>query len=63
VTIYFKNSKTDGESKESKPLTAKHIIKKYASKFVMKGCRFISDDPEIFTIFQGYKYKKLDEVD
>ncbi|KAA6366885.1 MAG: hypothetical protein EZS28_037588, partial [Streblomastix strix] len=69
VNINFKKKKTDeknDETKESTPakqLTAKQIFKKYASKFVMKGCKFISDDPEIFSIFQGYKYKKLDTFD
>ncbi|KAA6396539.1 MAG: hypothetical protein EZS28_007936 [Streblomastix strix] len=69
VNINFKKKNTDeknDETKESTPakqLTAKHIFKKYASKFVMKGSKFISDDPEIFSIFQGYKYKKLDRFD
>ncbi|KAA6404219.1 MAG: hypothetical protein EZS28_000239 [Streblomastix strix] len=58
VNICFKNKKTD-DKENQKPLTAKHIFKKYASKFVMKGCKFISDYPEIFSIFQGYKYKRL----
>ncbi|KAA6377877.1 MAG: hypothetical protein EZS28_026596 [Streblomastix strix] len=69
IYINFKKKKSDeknDETKESTPakqLTAKHIFKKYASKFVMKRCKFISDDPEIFNIFQGYKYKKLDTFD
>ncbi|KAA6390846.1 MAG: hypothetical protein EZS28_013630 [Streblomastix strix] len=62
VNICFKNKKID-EKDHSKPITAKHIFKKYASKFVMKGCKFISEDPEIFSIFQGYKYKRLDTID
>ncbi|KAA6385123.1 MAG: hypothetical protein EZS28_019349 [Streblomastix strix] len=62
VNICFKNKKTDDKD-NSKPLTAKHIFKKYASKFVMKGCKFISDDADIFSIFQGYKYKRLDTID
>ncbi|KAA6368951.1 MAG: hypothetical protein EZS28_035523 [Streblomastix strix] len=62
VNINFKNKKID-EKDNSQSLTAKHIFKKYASKFVMKGCKFISEDPEIFSIFQGYKYKKLDIID
>ncbi|KAA6382391.1 MAG: hypothetical protein EZS28_022082 [Streblomastix strix] len=61
VIITFKNQKTDIDN--SKPLTAKSIFKKYSSKFVMKGCKFISDDPAIFSIFQGYKYKRLDSID
>ncbi|KAA6384833.1 MAG: hypothetical protein EZS28_019640 [Streblomastix strix] len=63
VIINYKNQKKDPENDNKKQLTAKHIFKKYASKFVMKGCKFISDDPEIFSIFQGYKYKKLDTID
>ncbi|KAA6388472.1 MAG: hypothetical protein EZS28_016002, partial [Streblomastix strix] len=66
IIINFKNMKTDEKSddkKESKPLTAKHIFKKYASKFAKKGCKFISEDPIILTVFQGYKYKKLDTID
>ncbi|KAA6365848.1 MAG: hypothetical protein EZS28_038625, partial [Streblomastix strix] len=39
------------------------IFKKYASKFAKKGCKFISEDPKILTVFQGYKYKKLDTID
>ncbi|KAA6358326.1 MAG: hypothetical protein EZS28_046147, partial [Streblomastix strix] len=66
ININFKNKKNDEKTedkKESKPLTAKHIFKKYASKFVKKGCKFISEDPKILTVFQGYKYKKLDTID
>ncbi|KAA6377070.1 MAG: hypothetical protein EZS28_027403 [Streblomastix strix] len=66
ININFNKKKTEeksDETKESKPLTAKHIFKKYASKFVKKGCKFISEDPKILTILQGYKYKKLDIVD
>ncbi|KAA6361871.1 MAG: hypothetical protein EZS28_042602, partial [Streblomastix strix] len=40
ININFKNKKTDektDDKKESKPLTAKHIFKKYASKFAKKG--------------------------
>ncbi|KAA6383529.1 MAG: hypothetical protein EZS28_020945 [Streblomastix strix] len=62
----FKNKKSQEKSddnKESKPLTAKHIFKKYTSKFAKKGCKFISEDPKILTVFQGYKYKKLDTID
>ncbi|KAA6362048.1 MAG: hypothetical protein EZS28_042425, partial [Streblomastix strix] len=62
VNICFKNKKTD-DKENSKPLTAKHIFKKYASKFVMKGCKFISEDPEIFSIFQGHGYKRLDTIE
>ncbi|KAA6343847.1 MAG: hypothetical protein EZS28_052278, partial [Streblomastix strix] len=62
VNICFKNQKNEDKD-NSKPLTAKHIFKKYASKFVMNGCKFISEDPEIFSIFQGYKYKRLDTFD
>ncbi|KAA6388661.1 MAG: hypothetical protein EZS28_015813 [Streblomastix strix] len=69
VNINFKKKKTDeknDETKKSTPakqLTAKHMFKKYTSKFVKKERKFISDDPEIFSIFQGYKYKKLDTFD
>ncbi|KAA6379291.1 MAG: hypothetical protein EZS28_025183 [Streblomastix strix] len=66
ININFKNKKTEektDDKKESKPLTAKHIFKKYASKFAKKGCKFISEDPKILTVFQGYKYKKLDSID
>ncbi|KAA6401133.1 MAG: hypothetical protein EZS28_003343 [Streblomastix strix] len=28
-----------------------------------KGCKFVSEDLKIFTVFQGYKYKKLDTID
>ncbi|KAA6363967.1 MAG: hypothetical protein EZS28_040506, partial [Streblomastix strix] len=66
ININFKNKKNDEKTedkKESKPLTAKHIFKKYASKFAKKGCKFISEDPKILTVFQGYKYKKLDTID
>ncbi|KAA6376855.1 MAG: hypothetical protein EZS28_027619, partial [Streblomastix strix] len=62
ININFKNKKTD-EKDNSKPITVKHIFKKYASKFVKKGCKFISEDPKILTVFQGYKYKKLDTID
>ncbi|KAA6375603.1 MAG: hypothetical protein EZS28_028869 [Streblomastix strix] len=62
ININFKNKKTD-EKDYSKPLTVKHIFKKYTSKFVRKGCKFISEDPKILTVFQGYKYKKLDTID
>ncbi|KAA6370542.1 MAG: hypothetical protein EZS28_033931 [Streblomastix strix] len=69
VNINFKKRKTDEkndetkESTQAKQLTVKYIFKKYASKFVMKRCKFISDDPQIFSIFQGYKYKILDTFD
>ncbi|KAA6394594.1 MAG: hypothetical protein EZS28_009877 [Streblomastix strix] len=62
ININFKNKKID-EKDNSKPITVKHIFKKFASKFVKKGCQFISDDPKILTVFQGYKYKKLDTID
>ncbi|KAA6403762.1 MAG: hypothetical protein EZS28_000718 [Streblomastix strix] len=58
VNINFKKKKSDeknDETKESTPakqLTAKHIFKKYASKFVMKRYKFISDDPEIFNLIR-----------
>ncbi|KAA6361691.1 MAG: hypothetical protein EZS28_042782 [Streblomastix strix] len=57
----YKKKKIDektSETKESTPakqLTAKHIFKKYASKFAKKGCKLISDDPKILSKFQGYK--------
>ncbi|KAA6361848.1 MAG: hypothetical protein EZS28_042625 [Streblomastix strix] len=57
-----KNKKTD-EKDNSKPLTINHIFMKYASKFVKKRCKFISEDRKILTVFQGYKYKKLDTID
>ncbi|KAA6398679.1 MAG: hypothetical protein EZS28_005793 [Streblomastix strix] len=63
VIINYKNQKKDPENDNKKQLTAKHIFKKYASKFVKKGCKFISEDLKILTIFQGYKYKKLDTID
>ncbi|KAA6400528.1 MAG: hypothetical protein EZS28_003950 [Streblomastix strix] len=66
ININFKNKKTDEKSddkKDSKQLTAKNIFKKYASKFAKKGCKFISEDPKILTVFQRYKYKKLDRID
>ncbi|KAA6378810.1 MAG: hypothetical protein EZS28_025663, partial [Streblomastix strix] len=59
INMNFKKKKIDektSETKESipaKPLTAKHIFKKYASKFAKKGCKFISEDPKILSIFQG----------
>ncbi|KAA6391784.1 MAG: hypothetical protein EZS28_012690 [Streblomastix strix] len=59
ININLKNKKTD-EKDNSKPLTVKHIFKKYASKFVKKGCKFINEDPKILTVFQGYKYKRLE---
>ncbi|KAA6356422.1 MAG: hypothetical protein EZS28_048051, partial [Streblomastix strix] len=62
ININFKNKKTY-EKDNSKQLTVKHIFKKYASKFVKKRCKFISEDPNILTVFQGYKYKKLDTID
>ncbi|KAA6355051.1 MAG: hypothetical protein EZS28_049422, partial [Streblomastix strix] len=52
ININFKNKKTEemtDDKKESKPLTAKYIFKKYASKFAKKGCKFIGDDPKILT--------------
>ncbi|KAA6388444.1 MAG: hypothetical protein EZS28_016030 [Streblomastix strix] len=58
-----KTEEKSDETKESKPLTAKHIFKKYASKFVKKGCKFNSEDPKILTVFQGYKHKRLDTTD
>ncbi|KAA6396600.1 MAG: hypothetical protein EZS28_007875 [Streblomastix strix] len=66
ININFKNKKIKEKSddkKESKPLTAKHIFEKYASKFAKKGYKFINEDPKIHTIFQGYKYKKLETID
>ncbi|KAA6392469.1 MAG: hypothetical protein EZS28_012001 [Streblomastix strix] len=62
ININFKNKKTD-EKEYPKPLTVKLIFKNYASKFVKKGYKFISEDPKILTVFQGYKYKKLDTID
>ncbi|KAA6369599.1 MAG: hypothetical protein EZS28_034874 [Streblomastix strix] len=56
ININFKNKKTDektDDKKDSKQLTAKHIFKKYASKFAKKGYKFISEDPKILTVFQG----------
>ncbi|KAA6404134.1 MAG: hypothetical protein EZS28_000337 [Streblomastix strix] len=66
INTNFKTKKIDektSETKESTPakrLTAKHIFKKYASKFAKKRCKFISEDPKILSIFQGYKYKRLE---
>ncbi|KAA6402065.1 MAG: hypothetical protein EZS28_002413 [Streblomastix strix] len=62
ININFKNKKID-EKDNSKPITVKHIFKKYASKFFKKRCKFISEDPKILTVFQGYKYKKLHTID
>ncbi|KAA6398652.1 MAG: hypothetical protein EZS28_005815 [Streblomastix strix] len=47
----------DGETQDI------YAIKGYASKFAKKGCKFISEDPKILTVFQGYKYKQLDTID
>ncbi|KAA6403079.1 MAG: hypothetical protein EZS28_001390 [Streblomastix strix] len=47
-----KTSEKNDETKESKPLTAKHIFKKYASKFVKKGYIIISEDPKILVQFK-----------
>ena len=47
---------------ENKTLTAWDVLNENSSKLMIKGVKFNSNDPDIFSTFQGYKYKILDTV-
>ncbi|KAA6400330.1 MAG: hypothetical protein EZS28_004147 [Streblomastix strix] len=45
-----------------KNITAIDALEQYNSLFEKIGVRFISQNPKIFSVFQGYKYLQLEEV-
>ncbi|KAA6360880.1 MAG: hypothetical protein EZS28_043593, partial [Streblomastix strix] len=45
-----------------KNITAIDALEQYQSLFEKVGIRFISQNPKIFSVFQGYKYLQLEEV-
>ncbi|KAA6355406.1 MAG: hypothetical protein EZS28_049067 [Streblomastix strix] len=46
-----------------KHITVQDIFEKYSGQYVVEGVRFNSDNPNVFYVFQGFKYKKLELVD
>lgn len=48
---------------DKKTITAWNILDENSSKFIIKGVKFNTEDPEIFSIFQGYKYTVRESVD
>lgn len=47
---------------EGGSVTAFDALQKFMSKFAIKGVRFNSDEENVFTTFQGFKYNVLDKV-
>ncbi|KAA6382292.1 MAG: hypothetical protein EZS28_022183, partial [Streblomastix strix] len=45
-----------------KHITVIDALKQYHSLFEKLGIKFISDNQEIFSVFQGFKYTQLDEM-
>ncbi|KAA6383794.1 MAG: hypothetical protein EZS28_020680 [Streblomastix strix] len=45
-----------------KHITAVDALEQYHSLFEKLGIKFLSSNPDIFSVFQGFKYVKLDEV-
>lgn len=45
-----------------KPYTAWDLFLKRKTSFTVKGLKFFSNDPQVFSYFRGYDYKQLDEV-
>lgn len=46
----------------SKDFSAWDLFLKFKTKFTVKGLKFFSNDPQVFSYFRGYDYKELDEV-
>ncbi|KAA6399978.1 MAG: hypothetical protein EZS28_004496 [Streblomastix strix] len=46
-----------------KHITVQDIFEKYSGQYVVEGVRFNSDNPNVFNVFQGFKYEKLEQVD
>ncbi|KAA6362211.1 MAG: hypothetical protein EZS28_042262, partial [Streblomastix strix] len=46
-----------------KNITVVDAFEEFQSLFYKIGIKFISKNPLIFNVFQGYKYKKVDEID
>ncbi|KAA6362241.1 MAG: hypothetical protein EZS28_042232, partial [Streblomastix strix] len=46
-----------------KHITAIDALEQYHSLFEKLGIKFISQNPKIFSTFQGYKYIQVDEID
>ncbi|KAA6372790.1 MAG: hypothetical protein EZS28_031683 [Streblomastix strix] len=69
-TIHYKNKTAIYDQLRSirlwqdgkKQITAIDALEQYHSLFEKVGIRFISQNPKIFSIFQGYKYLQLEEV-
>ncbi|KAA6398560.1 MAG: hypothetical protein EZS28_005908 [Streblomastix strix] len=69
-TIHYKNKTAIYDQLRSirlwqdgkKNLTAIDALEQYHSLFEKVGIRFISQNPKIFSVFQGYKYLQLEEV-
>ena len=50
------------KNKEGKYETAYSAFERHASKFAISGVKFVSDEADIFSTFQGLKYKVNEEV-
>ncbi|KAA6398657.1 MAG: hypothetical protein EZS28_005820 [Streblomastix strix] len=46
-----------------KHIKVQDIFEKYDGQYVVEGVRFNSDNPDVFNVFQGFKYEKLEQVD
>ncbi|KAA6362807.1 MAG: hypothetical protein EZS28_041666, partial [Streblomastix strix] len=46
-----------------KQITVQDIFEKYSGQYVVEGVRFNSDNPNVFNVFQGFQYEKLEQVD
>ncbi|KAA6387184.1 MAG: hypothetical protein EZS28_017290 [Streblomastix strix] len=46
-----------------KYIAVQDIFEKYSGQYVVEGVRFNSDNPNVFNVFQGFKYEKLEQVD
>ncbi|KAA6319520.1 MAG: hypothetical protein EZS28_054803, partial [Streblomastix strix] len=46
-----------------KHITVQDIFDKYSGQYVVEGVRFNSDNPNVFNVFQGFKYENLEQVD
>ena len=45
-----------------KDFSAWDLFLKHKTSFTVKGLKFFSNDPQVFSYFRGYDYKQLDEV-
>ena len=57
--IIIKRVKKDGKKR---PYSCWDLFMDHQLDFTVKGLKFFSEDPQVFSYFRGYDFKELDEV-